>query len=82
VLLGLHDNETPLPSHEIVRREITVTGSFTYTPKDVRRALALLAAQRVRFDTWTTSRPLTEGATAFADLLRHPGPRSKVFLCP
>jgi 2-desacetyl-2-hydroxyethyl bacteriochlorophyllide A dehydrogenase len=82
VLLGLHDDDTPISSHEIIRREISLTGSFTYTPKDVRRSLAFLAQERIRFDGWTASRPLSEGPTAFDELLRAPSARAKVFLRP
>jgi 2-desacetyl-2-hydroxyethyl bacteriochlorophyllide A dehydrogenase len=82
VLVGLHDDETPLSSHEIIRREITLTGSFTYTLDDLHRAIDYLASGAVGYEGWTTSRPLGEGPDAFADLLANPGKFTKVFLTP
>lgn len=82
VLVGLHDDESPLSSHEIIRREITVTGSYTYTPVDLDAAVDLLSSGSVVGDGWTTTRPLDEGPDAFADLLANPGAFTKVLLVP
>jgi 2-desacetyl-2-hydroxyethyl bacteriochlorophyllide A dehydrogenase len=82
VLLGLHDDDTALPSHELIRREIMLTGSFTYSDRDVRRALALRAAGRVRGDGWTTTRPLADGPEAFHELVHAPGGQTKILLRP
>jgi threonine dehydrogenase-like Zn-dependent dehydrogenase len=82
VLLGLHDDDTPLPSHELIRREITLTGTFAYAERDVRRALALLVAGKVRGDGWTTTRPLADGPAAFHELVHAPGAQTKILLQP
>jgi len=82
VLLGLQDDATPLSSHELIRREIALGGSYTYTPRDVRRALGLLASGRVAYDGWTASRPLREGPAAFAELVSAARADIKVLLRP
>lgn len=82
VLLGLHDDVTPLSSHELIRREICLIGSFTYTPRDVRRSLGLLTSGRVSYEGWTTSRPLSEGPAAFDELVSASRADIKVLLQP
>jgi 2-desacetyl-2-hydroxyethyl bacteriochlorophyllide A dehydrogenase len=82
VFLGLHDDDTPISSHELIRREIRLTGSFTYAPRDLRRALSFLASGRIRFEPWTASRPLRDGAAVFDDLVRAPGKHTKILLRP
>ncbi|MGB2711953.1 MAG: alcohol dehydrogenase catalytic domain-containing protein [Conexibacter sp.] len=82
VLLGLHDDETPLSSHELIRREIGLTGSFTYTPRDIRRSLGLLTSGRVAYEGWTTSLPLSEGPVAFEQLVSASRGHVKVLLRP
>ncbi|HEU4702864.1 MAG TPA: alcohol dehydrogenase catalytic domain-containing protein [Conexibacter sp.] len=82
VLLGLQDDETPLSSHELIRREIALCGSYTYTPKDVRRSLGLLTRGRVAYDGWTTSMPLSEGPAAFDELASASRAHIKVLLRP
>jgi 2-desacetyl-2-hydroxyethyl bacteriochlorophyllide A dehydrogenase len=82
VLLGLHDDDLPILSRELTRREITLAGSYTYTWTDIRRSLDLLAGGQIRFDTWTASRPLADGATAFHELVHTPGALAKILLRP
>ncbi|HSR25160.1 MAG TPA: alcohol dehydrogenase catalytic domain-containing protein, partial [Candidatus Eisenbacteria bacterium] len=38
VLLGLHDDATTFGSHDLVRREVLVTGSYAYTDEEFGRA--------------------------------------------
>ena len=63
-----------LPGHEgfdirrITLQEITVTGSYCYTPEDFAAALGALAEGRLGRLGWVETRPLSEGAQAFADL--------------
>src|SRR5262249_6613677 len=47
VLLGLHDDVTWVSGHDLVRREVSVTGSYAYTDADFSQALALIASGRV-----------------------------------
>lgn len=82
VLVGLHDDDSPLSAHEIIRREITLTGSYTYTPADLSAAVDLLASGAIVADGWTTTLDLAEGPQAFADLVSNPGAFTKVLLVP
>ncbi|MGQ9829408.1 MAG: zinc-binding dehydrogenase [Roseiflexus sp.] len=70
VFIGLHEEESMIPANYIVRQEITVTGSFTYSNADFARALALLAEGRVPLaGNWLEERPLAAGPAAFEELL-------------
>jgi 2-desacetyl-2-hydroxyethyl bacteriochlorophyllide A dehydrogenase len=82
VFLGLHDDASPLSSHEIIRREITLTGSYTYVGADVAEATELLAAGRIDYTEWTEVRPLAAGPDAFAELVDRPGASAKILLTP
>jgi threonine dehydrogenase-like Zn-dependent dehydrogenase len=63
-----------LPGHEgydirrITLQEITVTGSYCYTPDDFAAALDALGKGRLGSLGWVETRPLSDGAQAFADL--------------
>jgi len=63
-----------LPGHEgydirrITLQEITVTGSYCYTPEDFAAALEALGEGRLGALGWVETRPLSEGAQAFVDL--------------
>jgi threonine dehydrogenase-like Zn-dependent dehydrogenase len=63
-----------LPGHEgydirrITLQEITLTGSYCYTPEDFAATLGALAQGRLGALNWVETRPLSEGAQAFADL--------------
>jgi L-iditol 2-dehydrogenase len=61
--------------------EVSVVGSFHYTPADADRALTLLAEGRIPVESLvTTTRPLAEWAEAFEDVTR--GSAMKVALVP
>ena len=45
VLLGLHEDETALPFHRVVRDQVALQGSFAYTDADFASALDLLAKE-------------------------------------
>lgn len=81
VFIGLHEEESMLPANYIVRQEITVTGSFTYSDADFARALALLVEGRVPLDgDWLEERPLAEGPAAFEELLAGATRAAKIVL--
>jgi threonine dehydrogenase-like Zn-dependent dehydrogenase len=70
VYIGLHDETSPLAANYLVRQEVTIQGSFAYTPADFAHAFALLAASIVApSPTWIEERPLSAGASAFAGLV-------------
>ena len=80
VLLGLHEDETTLPFHRIVRDQLALQGSFAYTDADFASALGLLTSGRVSLGDLTTTRPLADGPAAFARLAAGPTAELKTFL--
>ncbi len=81
VFIGLHDEESMVGANYIVRQEITVIGSFTYSDADFARALDLLAAGKVPLDgDWLEERPLAVGPAAFEELLAGTTRAAKIVL--
>jgi threonine dehydrogenase-like Zn-dependent dehydrogenase len=68
VHVGLLPGQDGFDVRRITLQEITVTGSYCYTPEDFAAALAALAERRLGALGWVETRPLSEGAQAFADL--------------
>jgi len=82
VFVGLHEPDTSLPINDIIRREITSYGSFTYTPQDFQNALNGLAARRYALkESWTRIEPLANGTACFEELL-HGSTVAKIWLTP
>jgi threonine dehydrogenase-like Zn-dependent dehydrogenase len=82
ILSGLHEETSPMPAADIIRREIVVRGSFAYSPANFATAVDLLAAKKIRLDPWIIEAPLAEGGAWFDRLLEAPGNVSKVLLTP
>jgi threonine dehydrogenase-like Zn-dependent dehydrogenase len=83
VLVGLHEAESPFEANHIVRSEIHVAGSFSYTPADFGAAVAMLAAGDVTpAPSWLEERDLEECGDSFAELIDNPPPISKIVLRP
>ena len=80
VLLGLHEDETALPFHRVVRDQVALQGSFAYTDTDFAAALDLLTSGRVRLGAISGILPLEAGPEAFASLAEGPTPLLKTFL--
>jgi 2-desacetyl-2-hydroxyethyl bacteriochlorophyllide A dehydrogenase len=77
--VGLHDDETPLSWHWVIRANLRVQGSFGYADRDFRQALDWLAEGKAAIPL-TAVRPLEEGPDAFRTLARGPIDDIKVFL--
>jgi threonine dehydrogenase-like Zn-dependent dehydrogenase len=82
VLLGLHDDVTGLSGHDLVRREVLVTGSYAYTDEDFATALALLASRRAGIGELAAVQPLEATPALFARLAAGPTPEVKLFVAP
>jgi L-iditol 2-dehydrogenase len=72
VWLGLHDDATTVGGLDIVLGERTIYGSFAVRPGDLRTALGLLAAGRIRLDPWVKSFPMADGVRVFRELVSNP----------
>lgn len=82
VMVGLGQNETALPLNDLVRREIRLLGSYTYSSRDFAQAVALLAQGRISMSGWAQGLPLADGPDAFDALAGGRAPVSKYILHP
>jgi threonine dehydrogenase-like Zn-dependent dehydrogenase len=81
VFIGLHDEESVLPANYIIRQEIAVTGSFAYTDNDFAEAMDLLSRGVVQPSAdWLEERPLSDGPSAFAELVDSKAKVAKIVL--
>ena len=82
VLSGLHEETSALPVADVIRRELTLQGSFAYSPDNFREAIVWLQEGRVPLDPWVVEAPLAEGGAWFDRLIDGPGAVAKVLLVP
>ncbi len=82
ILSGLHEETSAMPAAEIIRREITVRGSFCYTRENFAAAIAALQSGSIRLDPWIVEAPLEDGGAWFDRLIDAPGAVAKVLLIP
>jgi threonine dehydrogenase-like Zn-dependent dehydrogenase len=65
VWIGLGADEIRMPTYPITLREMTVTGSYGASARDMETALELMTEGRVDLESWVTSYPLEESVEAF-----------------
>ena len=82
VLLGLHDALSELHFNDVVRWEVSILGSYTYTELDFRNAIKTFAKGAIDASAWTELRPLEEGGRSFEEMIDHPSVISKYVLKP
>ena len=83
VLSGLHEESSAIPVAEVIRREITLVGSFCYTAHEFRIAVGLLGQGLLSLGPWIVETPLSEGQVWFERLCAdNPGRIAKVLLTP
>ncbi len=80
VLVGLQGNETTLGFHNVVRGQVTLQGSYAYTPEDFEQALAWISSGQAGIGELPAALPLERGPDAFARLVEGPQDQVKVFL--
>jgi (R,R)-butanediol dehydrogenase / meso-butanediol dehydrogenase / diacetyl reductase len=80
VFVGLHDDDTTLGFHGVVRGQLDLRGSYAFTAEDYEQALEWLVAGRAGIGDLPPVLPLEEGPDAFAELVRGPSSQIKVFL--
>lgn len=80
VYIGLHDDETTLGFHDVVRGQLDLQGSYAYTAEDYEQALEWLVEGKAGIGELPPVLPLEEGPGAFAELVRGPSAQIKVFL--
>jgi len=80
--VGLGDDMPGLDVRRATLQEITFIGTYTYTAADFRDTAAALFDGRLGPLDWTQTRPLAEGASAFADLRAGKVATPKIILAP
>ncbi|MDI4647365.1 zinc-dependent alcohol dehydrogenase [Cohnella hashimotonis] len=82
IMVGLGHGKSELPMNHLVRQEISLIGSYTYSHEDFQQAVALLVRGKVGIEGWTQTRSLEEGPAAFRELSEGKSAFSKIFLKP
>jgi threonine dehydrogenase-like Zn-dependent dehydrogenase len=81
VFIGLHDETSSLATNYLVRQEITIRGSFSYDQSDFKHAFDFLAQGLLQSGTdWLEERPLSAGASSFAELVAGQVTATKIVL--
>jgi 2-desacetyl-2-hydroxyethyl bacteriochlorophyllide A dehydrogenase len=80
--VGLQDWASEIDMRRLTLAEITLLGTYTYTTADLRATVRLIHTGAFGDLSWIDSRPLAEGAQAFAALHRGEVASAKVVLRP
>jgi len=80
--IGLLDNDGGVDVRKMTLHEITLIGTYTYTPVDLRVTVEKLHAGAFGDLSWIEKRSLSDGAEAFDDLLNGRTAAPKIVLCP
>lgn len=80
VFIGLHEDQTVMPWHRVVRGNHSIKGVFGYSDADFQQALDWLAAGHGGIGDLKAVLPIEQGPAAFATLAEGPTDDIKVFL--
>jgi threonine dehydrogenase-like Zn-dependent dehydrogenase len=83
ILSGLHEETSAVPVADVIRREITLQGSFCYSAQDFETATHILAESNVSKNLRIEEAPLDQGGAWFERLsAEQSGGVAKVLLMP
>lgn len=82
VWIGSHENTVLLDTYEITLAERAVLGSYAATMPELQQSVDLLANGKIDGSSWIKAFPLSEGVTAFHQMLAAQGDDIKGVLCP
>lgn len=82
VHIGLGHGEGGLDTRRMTLQEITFTGTYTYTSQDFRDTAQAMFDGRLGPLDWVETRPLSDGAAAFADIRAGRVAAPKIILKP
>ena len=82
VHIGLGESEGGLEIRRMTLQEIAFVGTYTYTSEDFRQTAAAIFDGRLGALDWPQTRPLSEGAAAFEDILSGTIAAPKIVLMP
>nr|WP_284285514.1 zinc-binding dehydrogenase [Alicyclobacillus fastidiosus] len=81
VFIGLHEDDTVIPGNVIVRKEIEIVGSFSYSDQNFAQGLSLIEKNAVVPDaSWLHVRPLEEGKSSFDEQIDGSAQYPKIML--
>lgn len=80
VFIGLHDDDSTLGFHGVVRGQVDLQGSYAYTAEDFEQALDWLVKGKAGIGELPPVLSLEEGPGAFAELVKGPSSQIKIFL--
>jgi len=78
VFIGLEKGTGEIDLREAILRELSLHGSYAYTPDEFATAIELLARGRINPAGWLSSGALADGQALFAELATASTPRVKV----
>jgi threonine dehydrogenase-like Zn-dependent dehydrogenase len=81
-LVGLSEPSTEFDVMDIINRELEIHGIYGYAPADFRKALDLVASNRVDVRSWVKEFPLEDGQRILDQLTSQPGDLVKASLIP
>lgn len=79
---GLLPGRDGLDIRKVTLQEVTVSGTYCYTPQDFAETVAALAGGELGSLRWFEERSLADGQTAFADIDAGATPFAKIILRP
>jgi threonine dehydrogenase-like Zn-dependent dehydrogenase len=79
---GLLPGQDGLDIRKITLQEVTLTGTYCYTPADFRQTVDALAGGGLGTLAWFECRPLADGAAAFRDIDAGAAASAKIVLRP
>ena len=80
--IGLQEPAGPFNVRKLTLGEIAFLGTYAYTHNDLQASLKLLEAGSLGDLSWVETRPLADGASAFADLDQGKSAAAKIILVP
>ena len=80
--IGLGSAEGGIDVRRLTLQEIAFVGTYTYTPDDFRETARAIFEGRLGALDWMETRPLSEGAGAFADIRAGRAAAPKIILRP
>lgn len=79
VWIGRHQDEFNIAGDQVLAKEIQITGTFCYSPKDFDQALKILEQKIIVPDKkWLSLRPLEEGKSCFEEQISGPAQYPKI----
>lgn len=82
VSVGLGQDQSLLSMNHVVRQEITIVGSYTYSDDDFEQAVILLSQGKITREHWSTTCSLTEAIDNFEALTDGSAKFSKIIINP